>query len=78
MSAQLDIPFVPLTRIPPKGSQCYKLLMAMQRGERLTVATALFTYKVYALSQRCGELREDYFWPIRSRFVGRHKEYWLP
>lgn len=74
MSAQLDIP---LTRIPPRDSQCYTLLMAFQRGERLTVATALFTYKIYALSQRCGDLRDEYFWPIQSRFVGKYKEYWL-
>ena len=37
----------------------------MQDGERLTVAKALSEYGVYALSQRCGELRKM-GWPIKS------------
>lgn len=64
-------------RVPEKGTQCYALLMAMQRGVRLNVVTALQHYKVYALSQRCGELVRDYGWPIQSRYVGKCKEYWL-
>jgi len=68
--------------LPPRGSQLYELLMAMQQGERLTVATAMAHHGVYALSQRCGELRREYGWPIRSRFIetnggAKVKEYWL-
>lgn len=64
-------------RVPDKDTQCYRLLAAMKRGERLTVARALNEYGVYALSQRCGELRDEYGWPIQSRYVGKYKEYWL-
>ena len=35
------------------------LLAAFQRGERLTVASAISRYGVYALSQRVGELKRD-------------------
>ena len=38
-------------------TQCETLLAAFERNERLTVATALHRYGIYALSQRCGELR---------------------
>lgn len=54
--------------MPEKGTQHYTLLMAMQRGERLTVLTALQQYQVYALSQRVGELKRD-GWPIRTQMV---------
>jgi hypothetical protein len=51
-----------------------------QRGGRLTVATALALYGIYALSQRCGELARD-GWPIESRTVRNEKkkysEYWM-
>ena len=72
---QLDL--IAPCRVPERGTQCYELLMAMQRGARLTVAKALTEHGVYALSQRCGELRDEYGWPIQSRFVGKFKEYWL-
>lgn len=75
MSAQLDL--IPICRIPERGTQCYELLRAMQSGARLTVAKALTQHGVYALSQRMGDLRDDYGWPIKSRFVGKFKEYWL-
>jgi hypothetical protein len=52
-------------RVPEKGTQCYELLRALQRGERLTVKTALDQYGVYALSQRMGELKRT-GWPIQS------------
>lgn len=69
-------------RVPAKGTQHYTLLSALQRGERLTVAKALSQYHVYALSQRMGDLRTDYGWPIKSQFIdtvggARIKEYWL-
>lgn len=43
--------------------------MAMRQGVRLTVAKALTQYGVYALSQRVGELKRKYGWPIKSRMV---------
>lgn len=68
-------------RVPAKGTQGYELLMAMQAGERLTVAKALTQHGVYALSQRIGELKRM-GWPIQSRTVetnggARVSEYWL-
>ena len=65
MSAQLDLPIV---QPPTAGTQCYELLAALQRGERLTVAEALTRYGIYALSQRAGELRRA-GWPVISEMV---------
>ena len=67
--------------VPDAGTQRHTLLMAMKRGERLTVAVALSRYGCFALSQRCGELRRS-GWPIRSRMVKvgprtHVSEYWL-
>ena len=62
---QLDL-LEPRCKIPERGTQCYELLMAYQRGERLTVMTAMQLYGVYALSQRNGDLRNRYGWPIKS------------
>lgn len=59
--------FVPC-RMPAEGTQHHKLLMAFQRGEALTVGEALRHYAVYALSQRCGELRKM-GWPIISETI---------
>ena len=80
MSAQLDIDFT--VRVPAPDTQCGALLRAFQRGEKLTVAEALSRYGVYALSQRCGELKRA-GWPVRSRMVevasgARVAEYWMP
>lgn len=79
MSAQLDL--LPACRVPERGSQCYELLMAMKSGVRLTVKTALEKYGVYALSQRIGDLKRTYGWPVQSRTikVGRASvsEYWI-
>lgn len=79
MSAQLDIDFC---TIPERGTQCYELLMAFKRGERLTTLKAALTYGVMALSQRCGDLRRM-GWPIQSTTVesnggARVSEYFLP
>lgn len=70
------------TKIPPVKSQCYAILVYLQNGGRLTVAKALSELGVYALSQRCGDLRMKYGWPIQSRTVetnnGAHiSEYFL-
>jgi hypothetical protein len=76
---QLDL--LAPTRVPERGTQCYELLVALQRGERLTVAKAMMHHSVYALSQRMGELKRKYGWPIRSRMVDlghtHVAEYWL-
>lgn len=77
---QLDL--LSPVRVPPRGSQCYELLRAYQRGERLTVLTALQKYGVYALSQRNGDLRMKYGWPIKSTTIetnggAKISEYWL-
>lgn len=69
-------------RVPAQGTQCYELLHALKCGVRLTVAKALREHACYALSQRMGELRNKYRWPIQSRFIETDggalvKEYWL-
>lgn len=69
-------------KVPERGTQCYELLSAMQQGARLTVKVALERHGVYALSQRIGELRRRYGWPIQSRTVEvaprtHVSEYWL-
>lgn len=77
---QLDL--LPEERIPLRGSQCYELLMALQQGARLTVKLAMQHYGVYALSQRVGELKRKYGWPVKSKLVevgprSHVAEYWL-
>lgn len=68
-------------RVPSAGTQNYVLLMALERGERLTVVVALKKYGVYALSQRIGELKRM-GWPIQTRLVKTWSgklvsEYWF-
>lgn len=41
---------------------------AFDRGERLTVLDAVMRYGIYALSQRCGELRVDGY-PVESEMI---------
>ena len=72
-----------LCTVPEKGTQCYELLMAMQSGVRLTIWNAMNEYGVGALSQRIGDLKRRYGWPIQSRTIetnggARVAEYWLP
>lgn len=71
-----------MTRIPEEGTQCKVLLLAMQRGERLRPLDAALTYGVMALSQRIGDLKRKYGWPIQSRLVKTETqktiaEYWM-
>ena len=79
---QLAIPLdEPLhCRHPKAGTQAHMLLMAFYRNERLTVLTAIQKYGVYALSQRCGELKR-LGWPIKSRTLHANgksfSEYWI-
>ncbi len=75
---QLDFP---ICTMPPANSQCYKLLLEMKKGNRFTVLSAITALGIYALSQRCGDLRNKYGWPVQSRTVEengkRFSEYWL-
>lgn len=71
----------PVCRVPKQGTQHHKLLMAFQRGESLTVGEALDKYRVYALSQRVGDLKRM-GWPIESEMVttdsgARISRYWM-
>ena len=63
MAAQLDIEFHKSVSVPDARTQNGMLIRAFQRGEALTVAESLSRYGVYALSQRCGELKRM-GWPI--------------
>lgn len=49
-------------------TQLWELIGAFKRGERLTVMTALQQYQIFALSQRCGELK-NLGWPIKSQTI---------
>jgi hypothetical protein len=84
---QAELELLEPVKVPDASTQCGVLLRALKNGERLTVATALSRYGVYALSQRLGELRRN-GWPIQSRSVEvkpahgsrpatRVSEYWL-
>lgn len=63
---QAVIDFAPPCQMPEPGTQCHEILKALKRGEYLSVGDALTKYGVYALSQRCGELRRM-GWPINSQ-----------
>lgn len=71
-----------LTRTKPKpGTQHDRILFYLQFGMRLTVGIALNELKIYALSQRVGELKEM-GWPIMDEWVttqsgARIKQYYL-
>jgi hypothetical protein len=56
-------------------TQLEQLAEAFDRGESLTVATALGKYGIYALSQRCGDLFKIGY-PVESRTIetptGKH------
>lgn len=78
MSAQLDM----LCIEPERGTDCYEILMAMKRGVRMTHRLAVIEYDVCALSQRIGDLKRRFGWPIQTRTIetnggARVSEYWL-
>jgi len=73
---QSDLRLEPSVRIPPKGSQTYRLLLAMRNGQRLTVAKALNEHGCYALSQRCTDLRRM-GWPVLSRTIKVGRRSWV-
>ena len=63
--------------------QLWALIGAFERGEELTFLDSVERYGICALSQRCGELRNKYNWPIKSRWDttvngARIKVYSLP
>lgn len=70
-------------RVPEnKFGQLYELLLAFERGEKLTVKLAMDRYGCYALSQRVGNLKNDYGWPIKRKMIEVRTgtwvaEYWL-
>ena len=49
---------------------------ALDRGEKLTVLTALQKYGIYALSQRCGELYKQGY-PLSTRSVKTTTGKWI-
>jgi hypothetical protein len=65
---QAVLEFNPPCQVPDQGTQPRMILEALKRGERLTVADAMTKYGVYALSQRCGDLRRM-GWPIQSEMM---------
>jgi len=65
----------------PSARKTHQVLAALCGGRRLTVALALQSLGVYALSQECGRLRK-LGWDIKGRMIktsnGVHcKEYYL-
>jgi hypothetical protein len=64
---QTSLEFESPCRLPERGSQCYEILMYLQSGRTLTVAKAMSDLGVYALSQRVGELKRKYGWPIKAK-----------
>lgn len=68
MSAQLDL-LEPRTRVPDRHSQCYELLIAFQRGEKLTTMEAFAKYGITTISQRVGDLKRKYGWDIKSKMI---------
>lgn len=63
---QLDL--ISPCRVPEKGTQAHRLLMAMQEGVRLTIWNAMTEYRCGALHQRIGDLRK-LGWPVQRRII---------
>jgi hypothetical protein len=63
---QAELCFDNPTKIPERGSQCYLILMALQAGERLTTMEAFKRWNITTISQRVGELKRRYGWPVKS------------
>lgn len=60
----------------PTARKTLAILEALERGERLTVATVLEQYDVYALSQECGRLRK-LGWSVESDFIEVSPRVWV-
>lgn len=63
-----------------RQKQLARLLERLKAGERYTVGRALAELRIYALSQRCGDLRVM-GWDIKDRWIntadGQCKEYFM-
>ena len=57
-------------------TQLEMIAQAFDRGEKLTVLTALQRYGIYALSQRCGELYKQGY-PLRTESVKTPTGKWI-
>lgn len=66
MTTQHEIDFSPRTH-----SQCEVILQYLKNGGRLTVAEALTRFGIFALSQRCTDLRREGH-PVKSDWVKRN------
>ena len=72
----------PSASIPPSGAtgrpltQVEMIAQAFDRGEKLTVLTALQRYGIYALSQRCGELYKQGY-PLHTESVKTPTGKWI-
>lgn len=79
---QTELQLEPRHKVPKRGSQCWELLMAFEKGERLTTMEAFARFRITTISQRVGELKRKYGWPIKSqeKKIGPNttvSEYWL-
>lgn len=82
MSKMTQLDLLSPVRVPERGSQCWELLMAFQAGEKLTTMEAFARFGITTISQRVGDLKRKYGWPIKSaaKKVGPKTyvaEYWL-
>ena len=57
-------------------TQLEMIAQAFDRGEKLTVLTALHRYGIYALSQRCGELYKQGY-PLHTESVKTPTGKWI-
>ena len=70
-----------MTPAYPTARKTLRILHALLNGDRLTVASALQGYAVYAVSQECGRLRK-LGWQIESEYINVSpgvyvKKYWI-
>lgn len=68
-------------KVPKAGTQCHRLLLAMQEGVRLTIWNAMNDYGCGALHQRVNDLKA-LGWPIKRREItseggARLAEFWM-
>ena len=67
-------------KVPAQGTQHHKLLLAFQRGIRVTIWNAMTEYGIGALHQRVKELR-DMGWPVQRAMVAKNgkqiAEFWM-
>lgn len=60
------------------NNQCRIVLEALQRGEKLTTASALINYGIGDLRRRIKDLKDFQQIPVQSELIeGRFKKYYL-